>query len=87
MSSFAQFVLIAESQEQRDAVVAAMKAVGVPSLIYYPKPLHEMKAFGESMGRFSNAERYARCNFGIPFSPYITEEEQDQVVSAVLSAL
>ena len=45
-----------------------------------------MKAFGESMGRFSNAERYARCNFGIPFSPYITEEEQDQVVSAVLSA-
>ena len=46
-----------------------------------------MKAFGESMGRFSNAERYARCNFGIPFSPYITEEEQDQVVSAVLSAL
>ncbi len=87
VSSFAQFVLIAESQEQRDAVVAAMKAAGVPSLIYYPKPLHQMKAFGESAERFTNAERYARCNFGIPFSPYITEDEQDQVVSTVLSAL
>ena len=87
VSSFAQFVLIAESQEQRDAAVAAMKAVGAPSLVYYPKPLHQMKAFGESAERFPNAERYAQCNFGIPFSPYITDEEQDQVVSAVLSAI
>ena len=46
-----------------------------------------MKAFGESVERFPNAERYAQCNFGIPFSPYITDEEQDQVVSAVLSAI
>ena len=87
MSSFAQFVLMAESQDQRDAIVAAMKAVGVPSLIYYPRPLHQMKAFGESTESFPNAERYARCNFGIPFSPYITEEEQDQVISTVLSVL
>lgn len=87
ISAFAQFVLIAESREQRDAIVAAMKDAGVPSLIYYPKPLHQMKAFGTSTAHFPNAEHYARCNFGIPFSPYITEEEQDRVVSAVLSAL
>ena len=87
-SSFAQFVLIAESEEQRDHVVASMKKVGVPSLVYYPKPLHQMKAFGGHVAQsFPNAEHYARCNFGIPFSPYITEEEQDEVVSAVLAAL
>lgn len=88
MSSFAQFVLIAESEEQRDHVVASMKEAGVPSLVYYPKPLHQMKAFGGCGARsFPNAEHYAQCNFGIPFSPYITEEEQDEVVSAVLAAL
>lgn len=88
MSSFAQFVLIAESEEQRDHVVASMKEAGVPSLIYYPKPLHQMKAFGGCGAQsFPNAEHYAQCNFGIPFSPYITEEEQDEVVYAVLAAL
>lgn len=87
VSSFAQYVLIAESQMQRDAIVSAMKGAGVPSLIYYPKPLHQMKAFGESAMHFPNAEHYAQCNFGIPFSPYITEEEQDQVISVILSAL
>ena len=65
-----------------------MKKVGVPSLVYYPKPLHQMKAFGGHVVQsFPNAGHYARCNFGIPFSPYITEEEQDEVVSAVLAAL
>ena len=46
------------------------------------------EAFGDHVAQsFPNAEHYARCNFGIPFSPYITEEEQDEVVSAVLAAL
>lgn len=87
-SSFAQFVLIADSQEQRDSIVDSMKRSGVPSLIYYPKPLHQMKAFDVGAGAaFPNAEHYAECNFGIPFSPYITEEEQDEVISVVLSSL
>ena len=34
-----------------------------------------------------NAARYARCNFGLPFSPYLTEEDQETVIRTVLNAL
>ena len=34
-----------------------------------------------------HAAHYATCNFGLPFSPYLTEEDQDLVIRTVLSAL
>ena len=86
VSAYAQYCMLAESREQRQRILDAMKAASVPSLIYYPHVLHELVAFApyEGGGNLPNAKRYADCNFGLPFSPYLTEEDQQRVIDTVL---
>ena len=44
-SSWAQYTLRLRDKEQRDALQAALKADGIPSMVYYPKPMHLQTAF------------------------------------------
>ena len=46
-SSWAQYTIRLASREQRDMVQAALKAEGIPSMVYYPKPLHRQTAFAD----------------------------------------
>ena len=39
-SSWAQYTLRFANRAQRDSVQAALKAEGIPSMVYYPKPMH-----------------------------------------------
>ena len=89
ISAYAQYCVLAESPEQRRRVLDAMKAAEVPSLIYYPNVLHALDAFAPYEGdcALPNAKHYADCNFGMPFSPYLTEADQQRVIDTVLSAL
>ncbi len=88
ISAYAQYCILAKSKEERDAVLKAMKEANVPSLIYYPKTMHKMPVFDFANGEtLPNAEHYADCNFGMPFSAYLTKEDQDYVIKTVLGAL
>ena len=46
-SSWAQYTVKFASREQRDAIQAALKAEGIPSMVYYPKPMHLQTAFAD----------------------------------------
>lgn len=88
VSSYAQYCVLAESEKQRAYILDAMKKANVPSLIYYPNPLHTLDAFAPYPHEiFQNTERYASCNFGLPFSPYLTEADQQKVITTILGAL
>lgn len=88
VSAYAQYCILAENKDQRDAIVAKMKSENIPSLLYYPNPLHILEAFAPYPEcNMPNTRRYADCNFGLPFSPYLTEEDQDLVIKTVLSAV
>ena len=45
LSSWAQYTIRMKDAAQRDAVQAALKAEGIPSMIYYPRPMHLQTAF------------------------------------------
>ena len=44
-SSWAQYTIRLQDRSQRDAVQAALKAAGIPAMVYYPKPMHLQTAF------------------------------------------
>ena len=44
-SSWAQYTVRFADRAQRDAVQAALKAAGIPAMVYYPKPMHLQTAF------------------------------------------
>lgn len=90
VSSYAQFVLMAESDEQRKYLQKGLEEKEIPTIRYYPTPMHRLPVFegistyGES---YSVTEKYAECSFGIPFSPYMDAEEVEKVADCILEML
>lgn len=57
-SSWAQYTLLLNNEEERNALQLKLKEHNIPSMIYYPKPLHLQtcyKDFGHSEGYLVNA--------------------------------
>ena len=83
-SSWAQYTVQLESKEQRDCVQAGLKAAGIPSMVYYPKPMHMQQAFGPGMGYepdCSVTERLCDTVLSLPMHPYLTDEDIETVCS------
>ena len=97
-SSWAQYTVRFANHAQRDAVQAALKAAGIPAMVYYPKPMHLQTAFLDS-GVVISTERSEWRNLcpvatslcdrvlSLPMHPYITLEEIDEVCAAVRAAI
>jgi dTDP-4-amino-4,6-dideoxygalactose transaminase len=63
-----------------------LKAAGIPTAIYYPKPLHLQTAFaglGYKPGDFPVSENCAARIFSIPMHPYLTEQDQTKIAEAI----
>ena len=90
VSAWAQYALLAKDTEQRDRIIARLTEKGIPNMIYYPTPQHALPVFadepryGES---FRHADDYCARTFSLPMHPYLTAEEQQTVIDAVLEAV
>jgi dTDP-4-amino-4,6-dideoxygalactose transaminase len=74
----------------RDGVQARLKAAGVPSNVYYPRPMHLQPAYleyGAGEGSLPVAEQLSHVVLSLPMHPYLSDEEVDQVSAALISAL
>ena len=83
LSSWAQFTIQIPSRLDRDAVQAAMKAAGIPTMVYYVKPMHKQEAFlgtGSEEADCPVTEELCKCVLSLPMHPYMTEEEVKMVV-------
>jgi dTDP-4-amino-4,6-dideoxygalactose transaminase len=76
--------------EKKDAILSALKKAGIPTAVYYPKPLHLQGAYrylGHTPGDFPVSEEIAGKIFSLPMHPYLTEEEQKSIADAILRAV
>jgi dTDP-4-amino-4,6-dideoxygalactose transaminase len=89
------YSILLEDEAARARVQAAGQAAGVPSAIYYPKPLHHQPAYaGAHAGSIAGgppplpvSEMLCRRILSLPMHPYLAEEEVSRVVAAVRSAV
>ena len=74
----------------RDAFQAALKREGVPTAVYYPKPLHQQTAYKHypvAGNGLPVSEKLAAEVVSLPMHPYLDEKTQDRVIAAVKSAV
>jgi UDP-2-acetamido-2-deoxy-ribo-hexuluronate aminotransferase len=75
---------------KRDAVMVRLKQKGIPTAVYYPKCLHEQPVFaplGYRPEDFPESMRAAGEVLSLPMHPFLSEEQQDQVVATLKEAL
>ncbi len=87
LSAWAQYSITSKKKED---ILTALKKAGIPTAVYYPKPLHLQGAYsylGHKPGDFPVSEEIAGKIFSLPMHPYLTEQEQKQITDAILSAV
>lgn len=81
-SVWAQYSVLSDD---RLALQERLKVAGVPTVIYYPKPLHLQEALASlnhKPGDFPVSERAASRIFSLPMHPYLTSDDQERIVEA-----
>lgn len=81
-SVWAQYSVVAESAQHRSQLQQKLKENGIPTAVYYPKPLHMQTAFkhlGYKYGEFPISEEISERIFSLPMHPYLSEEEVELI--------
>jgi dTDP-4-amino-4,6-dideoxygalactose transaminase len=74
----------------REEFQETLKAAGIPTAVYYPKPLHQQTAYKHypvAGNGLPVSDRIATEVVSLPMHPYLTEETQDRILGAVKGAL
>ncbi len=84
-SVYAQYTI---QVDNRDAVAAQLQQQGIPTAVHYPLPLNEQPVFQIGMGDNNTpiSAAIAQRVLSLPLHPYLSEEDQDQIVAAVAAA-
>jgi dTDP-4-amino-4,6-dideoxygalactose transaminase len=75
---------------RRDALAATLKDQGIPTAIYYAKPLHRQAAYGGfpvADGGLPVSERLAEEVISLPMHAYLDAATQERILAAVVRAL
>ena len=85
-SVWAQYSLLCED---RDRIQNGLKSQGIPTAVYYGKPLHLQPAYSAlnyTHGDMPNSEHISRHIFSLPMHPYIEHSEIARIVDAIVNA-
>lgn len=86
-SSWAQYTVIFDNEEIRNNVQAELKNKGIPTMVYYPKPLHKQTAYMNLKSyndAFPTTEKLSKTVLSLPINPYLNDDEICMVANAVI---
>ena len=86
-SVWAQYTLKTASRQERDALQQRAKDAGVPTVVYYPIPLHRQNAYKDfpaDPAGLGVSEDLADRVVSLPMHAYLEPEVQDRIIAAVV---
>lgn len=84
-SSWAQYTILVDN---RDELQRKLKEKGIPSMVYYPRGMHQQHAFKNlnlSDDYYPNAIYCTKHVLSLPMHPYLKEEDVDYICKVLLS--
>ena len=90
LSRWAQHTIKKKNREKRSSVQARLKEHGIPSMVYYPRGLHQQAAYrwmNLNDADYPNTIEATNRVLSLPMHPYMKEEEQLSIIQALLEAL
>ena len=88
-SSWAQYTIRLDNRKMRDELQIELKQRGIPSMIYYPKLMHQQSAFADLPyhNQSPNAEKLCETVLSLPIHPYLSEDAADQICTEISNIL
>jgi UDP-2-acetamido-2-deoxy-ribo-hexuluronate aminotransferase len=83
-SVWAQYVI---EHDNRDGLQAHLTAQGIPSMVYYPVPIHQQDfalSYAPAEGHLKVTEAASQHVLALPMHPYLGEADQDRIIETVL---
>lgn len=87
-SSWAQYTILLNSKEERDAMQKHLKNAGIPSMVYYPRGLHQQAAYqwmNLTDAFYPNTVEATKRVLSLPMYPYLAEDAVDAIAKVLLS--
>ncbi len=88
ISSFAQYTIKLKNRIERDNLQKYLKDKDIPSMVYYPKPMHKQKAF-EYLNCFDSdyeiSNKLCERVLSLPMHPYLKYDDCMEVANAIMS--
>lgn len=85
-SSWAQYSILLKGKEERDGLQAYLKEKGIPTMVYYPRPMSRQGAFaGMDCVKVDLSVTADLCRrvLALPMHPYLTVEEQGEIIREI----
>ena len=90
ISSWAQYTILLDDSRQRDGLQKKLKEKGIPTNVYYSKPLHLQTVYlplGYPKGSLPFSGEASERVLSLPMHPYMTEDMVNEIASAIISEL
>ncbi len=87
-SVWAQYTVLIK--EDRGVVQEGLKALGIPTAVHYPIPMHLQECFsylGYKAGDFLQSEKSAKEVMSLPMNPYLKPQEIEYITSSLIKLL
>lgn len=86
-SSWAQYTITLPDEQSRNRLKAALEVKGIPTMVYYPRCMHQQGAFSHLPynGECPNAENLCRTVLSLPMHPYLQDEDIELICKEITS--
>ena len=85
-SSWAQYTIKLSNKETRDALQNMLRSYNIPTMVYYPKPMHKQTAFrlnSDYSFDCSITEKLCDTVLSLPMHPYLKGDDIELVASKI----
>lgn len=83
-SAWAQYSIVSDRKKE---LMARLQTAGIPTAVYYPRPLHLQTAFsslGYIEGSMPVSEKTSGTIFSLPMHPYLSTQDQDKILDCII---
>ena len=90
VSSWAQYTIRLENRKKRDELQTRLKEAGIPSMVYYPRGMHQQQVFkGMELADelYPNTTKATDSVLSLPMHPYLDEGTVDLICTEIINNL
>lgn len=90
LSSWAQYTILLNCEEEREYVKQHLKDAGIPTMVYYPTPLHKQIVYSEysfNLNDLKKCEETSKICLSLPMHPYLNDNTVKSISGKLIEIL